>query len=86
MVELSKQCIMEDKLCIECGECDHCNLNPDKLCDNCCRCIDSADYQSIWVDDIILEEDTHHKSIAPYKYRIKIKYKGRHQLKNEHTE
>lgn len=47
-------CILEDKECINCGNCQMCDLDEDKICDNCGKCIDSgADYNAIKVDRII---------------------------------
>lgn len=58
-----KECVLEDKECIDCGECDICDLNPDKICDNCCQCIDGdADYRGIYIDDII-ENDAEEEEI-----------------------
>lgn len=49
-----KECVLMDRECINCGECDICDLDPTKICDNCCKCIDSdADYKGIYIDDII---------------------------------
>ncbi len=49
-----KVCILDEtKRCTECGECDRCDLDPRKLCDNCCRCIEDADYRAIGIDEII---------------------------------
>lgn len=58
-----KECVLEDKECIDCGECDICDLNPDKICDNCCQCIDGdADFRGIYIDDII-ENDAEEEEI-----------------------
>ena len=48
-----------EKSCTSCGECDRCDLDPDKICDNCCQCIDdsSADYAEIAIDDMIMTEE-----------------------------
>ncbi len=35
-----KQCILYDRPCTDCGECDRCDLDPSKICDNCCKCIE----------------------------------------------
>ena len=33
-------CVLEDdKKCNDCGECDRCDLDPTKICDNCGACI-----------------------------------------------
>ena len=34
-----KQCVLYDRECIGCGECDRCDLDPDKICDNCMKCV-----------------------------------------------
>ena len=59
MVE--KRCVLYDRECIECGECNLCDLDPTKICDNCGKCIgldqgkDSPEYRAIKVDGIIDE-------------------------------
>ncbi len=47
-----KLCILEDRGCIECGKCDTCDLNENKICDNCCECMPDADYNEIVIDSI----------------------------------
>ena len=34
-----KKCVLYDRDCIECGECDRCDLDPNKICDNCMKCV-----------------------------------------------
>ncbi|MFR5788675.1 MAG: hypothetical protein ACLUHE_17345 [Christensenellales bacterium] len=49
------------EMCIECGECNMCDLDPTKVCDNCGKCIGldhtdkSPEYRAIKVDGIIDE-------------------------------
>ena len=51
---MGRQCVLYDRICTGCGECDYCDLNPMKLCDNCGKCIESGkDYQEIKIDSII---------------------------------
>jgi len=51
-------CVLYDRLCIKCGECNICDLDENKICDNCCKCIDKdVDYYRIDIDDIIMEEE-----------------------------
>lgn len=38
-----KQCVLYERACIDCGECEHCDLDPDKICDNCMRCVNGDD-------------------------------------------
>ena len=46
-----KECVLYDRECINCGECDICDLDPKKICDNCGKCIDlDDDYKIIDVD------------------------------------
>ena len=48
-----KMCVLYDRECTACGECDVCDLNPDKKCDNCMRCVKGdADYLAIAIDAI----------------------------------
>jgi hypothetical protein len=43
---------------IECGECNMCDLEPGKICDNCMRCVESGfDYNEVVVDDIIVDDN-----------------------------
>ena len=45
---MKKECVLYDRECINCGECDICDLDPKKICDNCGKCIDSGnDYNII---------------------------------------
>ena len=51
-----KQCVLYDRECIDCGECDVCDLDPNKICDNCGKCISSDEpYRSVIIDEIILD-------------------------------
>ena len=55
---LHRQCVLYERECIGCGECDRCDLDPDKICDNCMKCVQSdADYAGINIDGIILDQD-----------------------------
>ncbi len=53
----SKPCVLYDRECIGCGECDRCDLDPDKICDNCMKCIRGNEaYRSIQIDGIYLDD------------------------------
>lgn len=53
-----KECVLYDRLCIHCGECDRCDLDPNKICDNCGKCIDSGEeYAKLSIDAVLLEEE-----------------------------
>ena len=50
-------CDLYERECIDCGECEICDLDAQKICDNCCKCIERpADYNEIVIDEIITEE------------------------------
>ncbi|MDR3318142.1 MAG: hypothetical protein LBS99_01765 [Clostridiales bacterium] len=34
-------CLIYDRECVGCGECLICDLDANKVCDNCCKCIES---------------------------------------------
>ena len=58
MEDKGAPCVLEDRKCIQCGECDRCELDMNKTCDNCCKCIEtSADYAEIKIEDILLNEE-----------------------------
>lgn len=59
-----RKCILNsDKFCNDCGECEICDIDREKLCDNCCRCLGDADYKGVEITEIILPKE------------IKMKYK-----------
>lgn len=48
-----KQCVLYDRECIDCGECDRCDLDPSKICDNCMKCVMGDDeYLSLPIDEV----------------------------------
>lgn len=54
-----KQCVLYERECIECGECNVCDIDPSKVCDNCGRCIGldgKLEYLAVKVDGIIRED------------------------------
>ncbi len=58
-----RQCVLYDRECIGCGECDRCDLDPDKICDNCMKCVNGdAEYRDINIDGILLENETARES------------------------
>ena len=48
-------CLLYDRECIECGECDKC-VKYDRLCINCFECVEEeesdSDYMEILIDEI----------------------------------
>lgn len=54
---MSKKCVLYDRECIDCGECDLCDLDPNKKCDNCGKCIEpNKNYEIIKITKIITDE------------------------------
>ena len=48
-----KQCILYDRPCNDCGECDFCELDPSKRCDNCMKCVNGdAEYRAVVIDSV----------------------------------
>lgn len=45
-----ERCVLYDRACIHCGECEMCDLDPLKICDNCGKCLEVKDYATIAVD------------------------------------
>ena len=54
----NKQCELYDRECINCGECDRCDLDPNKTCDSCGKCIEiDKNYKIIKITKIITDEN-----------------------------
>ncbi len=45
-------CVLYDRECIGCGECEMCDIDPLKICDNCGKCISVKDFASIKIDSV----------------------------------
>jgi len=53
-VSMIQQCELYDRECINCGECEICDLDPAKKCDDCGCCIDEvSEFRSVTIDDFI---------------------------------
>ncbi len=51
------KCILYDRECIDCREC-RCDLDPDKICNNCMECVTgNAEYFGIMIDGIQLQQE-----------------------------
>lgn len=56
---MAEQCELYDRECIDCGECDLCDLDSNKHCDDCGRCIEEPEeYRSITIEDFIRQNVT----------------------------
>ncbi|HIQ83157.1 MAG TPA: hypothetical protein IAA52_08640 [Candidatus Pullichristensenella stercorigallinarum] len=57
---MPKYCVLEDdRLCTDCGHCNMCDLDPEKVCDNCMRCLNrsGADFAQIEIDAVYTTEE-----------------------------
>ena len=55
---MKKECVLYDRECINCGECDICDLDPKKICDNCGKCIESGNDYNIVDVDLTVEDES----------------------------
>ncbi len=55
--ERGAKCVLYERDCIGCMECETCDLDENKVCDNCGKCIDFDDVASIKIDKIYLNPD-----------------------------
>ena len=55
MIMENIKCIKYDRECIDCGECDEfCDIEPNKKCDSCGKCLNlDKNYSFIKIDKII---------------------------------
>jgi hypothetical protein len=75
----NKKCVLSNKPCNHCGECLYCDIDPEKLCDNCCQCIDpidQADYTGIIIDKVVEIDEN-----PQIKVQNKKKKTGRYRFK-----
>lgn len=56
-MNIGGECELYDRICTGCGECDICDLDPNKICDNCGKCLDIKDDAVIKIDKIIMDEE-----------------------------
>lgn len=52
-----QKCVLYDRDCIGCMECEICDLDPTKICDNCGKCLNIQDVASILIDGILTSEE-----------------------------
>lgn len=51
-----KKCVLYDRECTGCLECEVCDLDPNKICDNCGKCLEIKDFATIKIEKIILDK------------------------------
>ena len=55
--KIGQNCILYERECVGCLECETCDLDKNKICDNCGKCLNIQDDAIIKIDKIIMEED-----------------------------
>ena len=53
----NKKCELYDRECTGCLECEICDLDPNKVCNNCGKCIEMDDVASIKIDKVYTNPD-----------------------------
>lgn len=51
---MSKECVLYNRQCTSCGECDLCDINPARKCNNCGKCLDDAEeLRTLYIEDFM---------------------------------
>lgn len=51
---MANECVLYDRACTGCGECNICDLDSSKQCDSCGKCLeDTEDYRSLNIDEFM---------------------------------
>lgn len=52
---MQKKCELYDRYCISCGECDVCDLDANKKCNNCGKCLEDSieEYRTLNIDQYV---------------------------------
>jgi len=55
---MTKRCVLYDRDCIDCMECEFCDLDKTKICDNCGKCLnpEGKEYNELKIDEIIIKQ------------------------------
>lgn len=54
----AKKCVLYDRNCCGCNECEKCDLDPEKICDSCGKCLlEEKGYREIKIDAVVMEDD-----------------------------
>ena len=69
-----KQCVLHaEKTCTNCGECDdRCERDPQKICDNCFRCLETNQkpFLEIPVSGVYFEDDFTPEPVLPVELAL----------------
>lgn len=55
---MAKECILYERICIQCNECDMCDLDPQVECTSCGKCLESEEeFRSINIKQFFKRKD-----------------------------
>lgn len=55
---MADNCLLYSRVCIDCGECDMCDIEEGKHCDDCGKCIENAgEYRTVDIVAFYKEKD-----------------------------
>ena len=57
----TQKCVLYDRDCIGCLECEMCDLDPNKICDNCGKCLDIKEYAAIRINKLYTDPDEYER-------------------------
>ncbi len=59
---MNKECILFERSCIDCGECSICDLDRNKKCNNCEKCLEQVeDYITVNLEEFIIVQEENEK-------------------------
>ena len=51
---MADECVLFDRKCCDCGQCDVCDLDSGKICDDCGQCIEEGrEYRTLDIQEFI---------------------------------
>jgi len=54
---VEKECLLYDRACIKCYECEKCDLDSTKRCNNCEKCLEqSQEYRTVKVKEFLKDD------------------------------
>lgn len=55
---MGKECLIYDRACIKCYECEKCDLDSTKRCNNCEKCLEqSGEYRSVKIEEFVKKKE-----------------------------
>ena len=55
---MPEECVLYDRVCINCGECDNCDLDSSKRCEDCGECIiEGGEFRTLDIEKFITSQE-----------------------------